>query len=190
MRIITGEYKGRQIASVKGANIRYTSDRLKESLFSILRESVVGSHFLDLYAGSGNVGIEALSRGADSVTFVDINPFCIKTIESNLQKCGVTAEMMLEQSRVRILKTEAFRSLGYFQRHGARFDLIFLDPPYAKGFVERTIQEISTGKILSENGRIIAEHDVKEAVRSPIGGFIMDRQEKYGLTLLSFFGNQ
>ncbi len=106
MRIITGQFKGRKIISVKGANIRYTSDRVKESLFSILGDTIIGSTFLDLCAGSGNVGIEAISRGAESVTFVDFNPLCAKTIISNLQRCNIS----INDPKINVIKTDIFKA--------------------------------------------------------------------------------
>jgi 16S rRNA (guanine966-N2)-methyltransferase len=103
MRVITGEYKGRRLAPVKGANIRYTSDRVKESLFSILSITIPGARFLDLFAGSGNIGIEALSRGAEFVTYVEINPVCVRTISANLEHCGIGPN----SSQVKLMRMEA-----------------------------------------------------------------------------------
>ncbi|HGJ64223.1 TPA: 16S rRNA (guanine(966)-N(2))-methyltransferase RsmD [bacterium] len=181
MRIITGEYKGRRIDSVKGVDIRYTSDRVKESLFSIIASFIPDSRFADFCSGSGNIGIEAISRGAESVTFVDINPICIRTLSENLKKCGVN------ESRFRIMKMSASVAIGYLQRHDAQFDIIFLDPPYNIGLAERLIIEISKSNIFADNGLIIAEHDIKEAVPLKSEPLEMTRQERYGTTLLSFY---
>jgi len=181
MRILSGEFKGRKIFTPEG--IRPVSERVRKSCFDILGDQVKGKRVLDLFSGSGSLGFEAISRGAEFCVFIDANRKGISAVRRNISALALSAKT---QSYLK----DSFLAVKDFFAAKTTFDLIFLDPPYAKGFVERTIQEISTGKILSENGRIIAEHDVKEAVRSPIGGFIMDRQEKYGLTLLSFFGNQ
>lgn len=183
MRIITGQYKGRKIIPVKGANIRYTSDRVKESLFSILSDTIIGSAFLDLCAGSGNIGIEAISRGAESVTFVDLNPLCVKAIISNLQRCNIS----IDNPKIKVIKTDIFKAIEYFNRNGIKFDIIFLDPPYHSGILKKAIQEISSSDIILNGGRIIVEHDIKDFVDTDTGKLIMTRQQKYGTTLLSFY---
>jgi len=181
MRIITGEYKGRRIDSVRGVDIRYTSDRVKESLFSIISGLVPESRFLELCSGSGSVGIEAISRGAESVTFVDISPICLKSLSANLEKCGV------DKARFRIMRMNASLAVNYFKRHGSQFDVIFLDPPYNVGLAERLVLDISKTDILADDGLIIAEHDVKEIVPLEAESLEMTRQEKYGTTVLSFY---
>jgi 16S rRNA (guanine966-N2)-methyltransferase len=183
MRIIAGEYRGRRLASVKGADIRYTADRVKKSLFSILRDVVHGVRFLDLYAGSGNIGIEAISRGAESVAFVDVNPACAKTISANLARCKLSPR----PPRIMLLNMEMSRAMEYFRRRSIQFDAIFLDPPYRAGLVEKALQEISACSILSNDGVIIAEHDAKEDVPERTGTLEMTRQKRYGTTLLSFY---
>lgn len=181
MRIIAGEYKRRQIDPVKGVDIRYTSDRVKESLFSILSGIVQDSEFLDICSGSGNVGIEAISRGAKSVTFVDVNPVCIKALSSNIDKCGI------DSAKYKIMRMEASLAIDYFRRHGKQFDIIFLDPPYKIGLAEKILQDISKCNILNNDGLIIAEHDIKEIVPLQENSLEMTRQERYGTTLLSFY---
>jgi 16S rRNA (guanine(966)-N(2))-methyltransferase RsmD len=183
MRVIAGEYKGRRFPPVKGADIRYTSDRVKESFFSILSSTVSGSRFLDIFAGSGNVGIEALSRGAESVTFVDINPICIRAISSNLEKCRIDAN----SPQVRLMRMSALLAIEYFRRHETKFDIIFLDPPYIAGLVEKCLLSISENNILAKDGLVIAEHDAKEEALTDINNLVMTRQEKYGTTILSFY---
>jgi 16S rRNA (guanine966-N2)-methyltransferase len=183
MRIITGEYKGRKIDNVKGADIRYTADRVKESLFSILSGIISDARFLDLYAGSGNVGIEAFSRGAKSVVFVDINPICINSVSANLERLGIDTN----SPEIRLMRMNASLAIEYFRRHEIGFDIIFIDPPYRIGLVEKTLLEISSNNILAEDGDIIVEHDVKEKVSSVIDKLTLARQEKYGTTILSFY---
>lgn len=183
MRIISGEYKGRKIDNIKGANIRYTADRVKESLFSILSGIISGSRFLDLYAGSGNVGIEALSRGANSVTYVDIDPACIAGISANLKRLGIEPSL----PKIRLMRMNALLAIEYFFRHEIIFDIVFIDPPYRAGLVEKTLIKISSHNILAEDSSIIVEHDKNEEVPSVIDQLNLTRQEKYGTTILSFY---
>jgi 16S rRNA (guanine(966)-N(2))-methyltransferase RsmD len=184
MRVITGEYKGRRLASVKGAaGVRYTADSVKKSLFSILRDAVPGARFLDLYAGSGNVGIEAISRGADSVAFVDNNRSCARTISANLELCGISPE----PPRIMLLNMGMSRAMQYFRRRSIQFDIIFLDPPYRRGLVEKSLKEISACGILCVDGEVIAEHDFREAAPEQVGELVMMRQKRYGTTMLSFY---
>lgn len=183
MRVIAGEYRGRRLPSVKGANIRYTADSVKKSLFSILRDAVPGARFLDLYAGSGNVGIEAISRGADSVAFVDNNRACARTISANLELCGISPE----PPRIVLLNMGMSRAMEYFRRHNIQFDIIFLDPPYRRGLVGKSLKEICDCGILSADGEIIAEHDVREDAPERMGMLEMTRQKRYGTTILSFY---
>jgi 16S rRNA (guanine966-N2)-methyltransferase len=183
MRVITGEYKGRKLLSVKGADIRYTADSVKKSLFSILRDAVPGARFLDLYAGSGNVGIEAISRGADSVAFVDNNRACARTISANLELCGIPPK----PPRIMLLNMGMYRAMEYFRRHNIQFDIIFLDPPYRRGLMGKSLKEICNCGILSANGEIIAEHDVREDAPVQVGVLVMKRQRRYGTTMLSFY---
>ena len=183
MRIITGEYGGRKLAAVKGANIRYTANRVKKPLFSILRDDVSGARFLDLYAGSGNVGIEAISRGAESVAFVEVNRACARTISANLALCKLSPK----PPRIMLLNMGISRAMEYFRRHDMQFDVIFLDPPYRVGLVGKTLQEVSACGILSIDGVIVVEHDVREDAPEQMGTLAMTRQKRYGTTMLSFY---
>ena len=183
MRIIAGEYRGRKLASVKGADMRYTAERVKGALFSILGNAVPGSRFLDLYSGSGSIGIEAISRGAEFVTFVDVNPICVKTISANLALCKLSPK----PPRITLLKMGISRAMEYFRRHDTQFDVIFLDPPYRSDLVGKTLQEISACGILSTGGDVVAQHDPRENAPERVGALVRTRQSKYGSTLLSFY---
>lgn len=183
MRVIAGKYKGMRLVPVKGANIRYTADAVKESLFSILRDDVLDSRFLDLYAGSGNVGTEALSRGAESVAYVEINPVCAKTISANLLKLGLSPA----PPDIILLNMSISRALEYFRRHNMQFHIIFLDPPYMVNLLKKSLKEISDSGILSADGELIAEHDIRENAPDHIDDLIMTRQKHYGTTILSFY---
>jgi len=182
MRIIAGEFKGRRLSALRGLDVRPTADRVKESLFSILRNEVIDSDFLDMCAGSGNVGIEALSRGAHAVTFVDRNRISIKTIIANLEKCRLQ-----NAPNVTVLRMEAIKALGYFSKRDAVFDLIFFDPPYNSALLERSLLRISDCGILSQTGTIVAEHHRTHILPDNIGQITLVRQERYGDTMLSFY---
>lgn len=163
--------------------MRYTSERVKGALFSILGNAVPGARFLDLYSGSGSIGIEAISRGAEFVTFVDANPICVRTISANLALCKLSPK----PPRITLLKMGISRAMEYFRRHDTQFDVIFLDPPYRSGLVEKTLQEISACGILTTDGDVIAQHDPRENVQEKVGTLVRTRQSKYGSTLLSFY---
>jgi len=183
MRVIAGKFKGRQLVAPRGMNVRPLSDRVKESLFSILRYEVVDSTFLDLCAGSGNVGIEALSRGASAVTFIDRNVLSIKTIVGNLKKCGIATN----DPQVAVLCMDALKGLTYLSKHQAKFDVIFLGPPYHSEILRKCLQPISELGLLCQGGIIIAEHHRKEYLPDEIHQLMLFRRERYGDTMLSFY---
>jgi len=183
MRIIGGHSKRQSLKAPSASQgVRPILARIRKSLFDILRERVPEAQMLDLYAGSGAVGIEALSRGAKSVTFVDRNPHCLSIIRQNLTKLG-----MLDRSR--LLRADIAKSLTGC---GGPFDLIFMGPPYHdekwKPFflTVPTLQAIAIGTLLKPEGWVIGQHHVKEPVSAP-PGWTMFRREKYGDTFLSFF---
>ena len=153
MRIISGRFKGKRLVSVKASTVRPTSDRVKESVFGILGDSVIDSNFLDLCAGTGNIGLEALSRGAKSVTFVDRSPHCIRVIKSNLSGCGVSGG----EPHINIVKLDALKGLAVLARRNARFDLIYFDPPYDSGIHEACLRQIGMSKMLLPSGQVIVE---------------------------------
>ena len=183
MRIIGGSAKRRSLKSPSSAQgVRPILGRIKKSLFDILTLRLQGASFLDLYAGSGAVGIEALSRGVDSVTFVDRNPNCLSIIRQNLSKLQL-------YDRARILRADASRDLSAV---GGPFDLIFMGPPYhdegwtALVMTQPTLGAISRAKLLKPDGWVIGQHHAKEPpVMAP--EWYLFRQEKYGDTRLSFF---
>lgn len=188
MRVIAGALKGRQISPVKGERIRYTSGRVKESLFGILGESVTGKSFLDLCAGSGSVGLEALSRGAKPVAFVDISLLCTNTIRKHLRKLGVEEP----STKVKVLRADARNAIKKFARENLKFDYIFIDPPYESGseFLNCCLEGIALLNVLSAAGCVIAEHRKTEALKERYGSLsslYMSRQKKYGDTILSFY---
>ncbi len=183
MRIIGGMAKRRGIKSPSAAQgVRPILSRIKKSLFDILSPRLAESRFLDLYAGSGAVGIEALSRGAADVTFVDSNPHCLSIIRQNLSSLGF-------QERAHLVRGDATRRLSLAT---GPFDLIFMGPPYhdqhwhALTLTQPTLQAVATGNLLKEGGWVIGQHHAKEPVAA-FAGWKLFRQEHYGDTCLSFF---
>jgi len=183
MRIIGGTAKRRGLKSPSHSlGVRPILARIKKSLFDILRPRVEGSNFLDLYAGSGAVGLEALSRGAQSVTFVDMNPNCLSIIRQNLSKLRLF-------DRARLVRADIMKGLTFV---GGPFDLIFMGPPYhdqawhALFLTQPTLREIGRHELLSPGGIVIGQHHAKEPMVE-LAGWEMYRQESYGDTKLSFF---
>lgn len=182
MRIIGGDAKGRRIHSPKRSKIRPTSDGIKESLFNILPE-VSEKSFLDLFAGTGNVGIEALSRGASKVVFIEKNAVMANSIKRNLEEFGLSG-------KYEILTTEASKGIRQLQKRRERFDYLFADPPYEKGFIREIFQCIREGEMISSDGVVVIQHSIKENIEgTQTGTFVLTDQRKYGDTLLSFFNN-
>jgi 16S rRNA (guanine(966)-N(2))-methyltransferase RsmD len=183
MRIIGGTAKRRGLKSPSHAlGVRPILARIKKSLFDILRPRMEGARFLDLYAGSGSVGLEALSRGAAFVTFVDMNPNCLSVIRQNLSKLRLF-------DRARLVRADATRDLSYA---GGPFDLIFMGPPYhdqawnALTLTLPTLKEITSAQLLAPEGVVVGQHHGKEVV-SETPQWDLFRQESYGDTRLSFF---
>ena len=172
MRIIAGEYKGRNLKSPPSMNVRPTSDRLRETLFNVIAPVIDGARFLDLCAGSGAVGIEALSRGARHVTFVDRSRRMCKLIEANVEMCRIPEEQW------DIYCSEVNEFLR--QSKDEQWDIVYFDPPYKEDYL-RTLQ------LLSNNNLVIAEHHHKTDLPGIIGNLHRTRILKQGDSALSFF---
>jgi 16S rRNA (guanine966-N2)-methyltransferase len=179
MRIISGICRGRKLVPLKGLDIRPTSDRIRESLFNILGPRVRHAQVLDLFAGTGALGLEALSRGAAHAVFLDRSDTACHIIRQNIDRCGFP-----EQATV--IRQDLFS----FQPHTAiacrQFDLIFLDPPYDNGYVLKTFEQKNLAALLAENGIIVAEHAAHEMLPSFLNGLDIFRQKKYSRTTISF----
>ena len=180
MKIIAGKYKGRIIQMPEG--IKPTSNKVREALFEILKGWIGGANFLDLYCGGGAIGIEAFSRGAEAVTFVEDNTNCVKTLKKNLSLLGAS-----RPSSIDIYSRPALKTLDALKGAGAIFDIIFLDPPYYKDLAKNTLIAISNYAILARNGIIIAEIYKKEDLPEDIGVLKQFRICKYGDTKLVFY---
>nr|MBU1327759.1 16S rRNA (guanine(966)-N(2))-methyltransferase RsmD [Candidatus Omnitrophota bacterium] len=179
MKIVAGEYKGRIIDMPVG--IRPTSDKVRKSLFEILKNQIGGASFLDLYCGSGAIGIEALSRGAEKTVFIDNNHGCIPVLKKNLNKIGIS------QTSYDIYNKDCINGIGILQKSGASFDIVFLDPPYYMGLAKNTLIELSNCDILTPNVLVIAEVFKKESLPEVLGNFKKTKSYKYGDTLLEFY---
>ncbi len=179
MRIISGYLKGRKLFCAKGGKIRPTSDKVREAVFNILSFSVKNTCVLDLFAGTGALGIEAFSRGAKKVFFLDNGKDALKTIKAN------TA--YLPESSRRIIKWDIKKSLRCLKAYPETFDLVFLDPPYGKGLLEPALDHLIDSGALKPGAIIIGEHALSEKISVQNHGLILTDQRKYGKTLVSFF---
>jgi 16S rRNA (guanine(966)-N(2))-methyltransferase RsmD len=179
MRIISGISKGRRLATPKGQAIRPTSDRVKESIFNILGGEVEGKVVLDLFAGTGNLGIEALSRGAKKALFVEKGKEALKLIQQNLSQSGMNG-------RSEIIPKNVIRAIGILEQRGESFDLILMDPPYGKGLIQKTLMELHLNRIYHEGSLLVIEHDWREPIPATVEGWTLLRQRRIGDTVISF----
>ncbi len=182
MRVISGTAKGRRLKSFPGRAVRPTADRVKEALFNILPRDLSGYRVLDLFAGTGNLTLEALSRGAEDACLIDQSQRAAKMIRANLLALGFS-----QRAQVRVMPVlRAIRTLAGGEK---KFDLVFVDPPYDKGWVGRVLEAIAGEALLTENGVLILEHSTRETAQGRYGPLELRDQRCYGSTLLSFFGN-
>jgi 16S rRNA (guanine966-N2)-methyltransferase len=177
LRIISGEHKGRILSSVKKARIRPSSDKVKGSIFNVLKDEVLGKKVLDLFAGSGNLGIEALSRGAEFVTFVDSSLQSIKVIKRNLESLNLN-------QRAETIGKDCLKVLP---KLGKKFGIIFADPPYLCGFAQKVIDSVVKYDLLESDGILILEHHKKETFTYPEERLFYVRAKRFGDTMVSFF---
>jgi 16S rRNA (guanine966-N2)-methyltransferase len=183
MRIIGGEARGRTIRLPRGSCIRPTADRIKESLFNILH-SIEGRTFLDLFAGSGNVGLEALSRGARFSVFIEKDIRLTTALQVSLIQLDFAA-------RAEIITMDAERGMARLIQRGDRFDILFADPPYDKGLAKNTLQWLISRDIITENGIIVLQHSVREKLEGlQTQEVVMIDQRRYGDTMLSFLNKK
>lgn len=179
MRIITGSAKGIRLNAPRGLETRPTTDRVKESVFNILGDIVVDAQVLDIFAGTGNLGLEALSRGATAAVFIDSSIESIKIIKDNAQRTK-----LIEQTE--IYRNDVIRALDRFVETSRSFDLIFCDPPYNKGLVEIVLEKIENNSILKPKGILVIEHSKHEKITDQWSNLQLRRVEQYGETLISF----
>ncbi|TCO78992.1 16S rRNA (guanine(966)-N(2))-methyltransferase RsmD [Marinisporobacter balticus] len=183
MRVIAGLVKGMKLKSPKGLETRPTTDRVKESIFSMINPYIIDSIILDLFAGTGGLGIEALSRGAQKVYFIDSNKNSIEVIKENVKQAGFEQESI-------ILFREVQKAIKECSLSENKVDVIFMDPPYLKGFIVPCIHAINTEEILNEEGIIVVEHDLKDLLPDQIGRFIKVKEKKYGNTRITIYAGE
>ena len=174
MRIVGGKYKGRVLCEFKGKAVRPTSDMARESIFNILQTRIYGAHFLDLFSGTGAMGIEALSRGARKVVFNDIDRESVKIIKTNIEKLKVSEDYS-------VYNYNALTLLDIIQD---KFDIIFMDPPYNSGLDKSALEKVS--RIMNDNSIVILEDDA--FFGGEVDGLEIIDKRKYGKVHLTFFG--
>lgn len=182
MRVIAGEARGRALVAPKSLRVRPTADRVKEALFSILLSrlgELTGMRVLDLFAGTGNLGIEALSRGAESAVFVDSHRDSADTIRKNL-------DITRYAERSKVVVQEAGAALKWLARSEAPFHLVFLDPPYAEGHTERVLELLAASALIDAGSTVVAEFSAKEEIPRSFGRLRESERRIYGDTALSF----
>lgn len=175
MRVITGEARGRKLLTLEGADVRPTTDKVKEAVFSAIQFDIQDRVFLDLFAGSGQMGIEALSRGAKSAVFVDNSRKAVEIVRKNLNNTGF-------YERAKVIHTDG---LSFLSMTGEEFDIVYLDPPYGTGILQEIMPKIV--EKVKKTGVIIVENPEKEDILQNYGEFMLDRQKHYGKIKISMY---
>lgn len=178
MRIIAGEFRGRRLHAPKSDRIRPTGDRVREAVFSIIASALRDARVLDLFAGTGAMGLEALSRGAARCVFVDQGAEAARLIRENIELCGARDRSVVIQETV----PSAIRRLA---GKGEIFGLIFMDPPYGKGHVKKTLEAV--GAVCSDDALAVAEHHVKDESPDLIKAWKKESMRRYGDTMISIY---
>ena len=176
MRVITGSARGRRLKELEGLETRPTTGKVKEALFSVIQFDIEGRRVLDLFAGTGQLGIEALSRGAECAVFVERRRDALQVIRENLEACGMT-------DKARVVNGDAMSYL----KSGEKFDLIFLDPPYASGLLEQALEEIVRFDICRRHGIIVAESAADKTLPPLAGPYALYREYRYGKIKLTLY---
>ncbi len=174
MRVITGTARGRRLRTPENYDIRPTTDNVKESVFNIIQFDIEGRRVLDLFAGTGQLGIECLSRGAAEAVFIDENTAAVKIVKENLKTCGFTAAVLQQDA------------LSYL-RHCGKFDLIFVDPPYDSGLYESVLETINSVDILSDGGIILCESRREKTLPDMRAPYRKKKEYNYGRVKLTVY---
>ncbi len=178
MRVITGKARGRILETLKGDDVRPTTDKVKEAIFSAVQFEIEGRHFLDLFSGCGQMGIEALSRGASTATFVDKSKASVKVIERNLSVTNLK-----QFARIHTADAKSF-----IQNTTDEYDIIFLDPPYNKGFLQEVLPICA--QRIKKTGVIICESALNDDILQKYYKFTLDRQKTYGTIKVSIYRHE
>jgi 16S rRNA (guanine966-N2)-methyltransferase len=180
-RILAGQGKGRRLKSPRGLETRPTGARVRQTLFDILAAELPGALVLDPFAGSGAIGLEALSRGAERVVLVDTSGPAVAALQENARALAHVG------GEVQVFRQDARVALGALADQGIRFDVIYLDPPYGGDFYEPVLEQIGTTGLLAEGGVAVAEHFHKKVLPETIGGLVRTREVRVGDHRLSFY---
>ncbi len=183
IRIIGGLLRGKKLTSVPGLTTRPSADYLKESLFNILSFQLEGAVVLDLFAGTGALGMEALSRGAASAVFVDKYKAALGVIDKNIKSCAM-------EKRTKTIKWDILKNLNCIKSAIPAFDLVFMDPPYNRSSVKQALGNLEASCSLANKARVIVEHTPAEPIPSGCFGFKMFDQRSYGNTIVSFLNHE
>ncbi len=178
MRIISGAFRGRRLHSPKGDKIRPTIDRVRESIFNIIAAKVPDSKVLDLFAGTGAMGLEALSRGARNCFFVDQSVQAVHLIRENVQMCAA-------QDRSRVIHGPVGSAIQRLNSENELFDIIFMDPPYGKGYIQKTLEIIDA--VAGSDALVVAEQHIKDQSPRIPPIWQVDRERRYGDVLITFY---
>lgn len=179
LRIIAGELKGRKLRTVAGLTTRPTTDRTREAIFNILGPGIRGAHVLDLFAGTGAFGIEALSRGAASTLFIENGREALAVLAGNIQVCGLA-------ERAAAIRWDAARNLDCLRNREPLFRLVFLDPPYRQGLVAPALAHLHAARCLAQGARLVVEHGVEDPLPELRDAYLLQDERRYGKTLVSF----
>jgi len=182
MRIIAGIHKGRRLKTLEGSHVRPTSDRLRETLFNILMPRIEEARFADICAGSGAIGIEALSRGAGHVTFIESSLKAARIISENLRNCGISRE------NYTMINRDVIRALKNLASEKTQFDIIYFDPPYDSDIYTPVMWQVANNNLLAEDGVLIVEHRRQTPLLPNYDQLRPYRQVTQGESLLTFFG--
>ena len=180
LRIIAGKYRGLHLVSPKGMRVRPTADRMREAIFNIVGNDLSELWVLDLFAGTGAMGLEALSRGASFVVMVDQHPSALKLIGRNLAACGYP-------KNTKVYKLDLRRGLKGLRNQNYRFHLVFLDPPYGQGLNQRCLEQLGNGALLNPNATVACEHATEEELDSAYGCLQRQNMRRYGTSSVSFY---
>lgn len=180
MRIISGNLRGRRLRAPEGLSTRPTSDRVREALFNIVASRVPGARFLDVCAGSGAVGLEAISRGADEAVFVEHSRRALEQLEENILHCGV-------DDQTRIVSKDVLAALKALEASGERFDISYVDPPYDAGLYKSILRLLGGGVLVAEDGIVVVELRTRDSLPDVAGELRHYRNVRYGDTTLAFY---
>ncbi|MEH7106884.1 16S rRNA (guanine(966)-N(2))-methyltransferase RsmD [Bacillus sp. JJ1764] len=180
MRVVSGICKGRPLKAVPGNTTRPTTDKVKEAVFNMIGPYFDGGIGLDLFAGSGGLGLEGLSRGLDKVIFVDREPKAIQVIHENIKSCRM-------EEKTEVYRNDADRALKALIKREIQFDMIFLDPPYKKQQLVSLMEKMSQQDLLKWNGLVVCEHSFDVSLPQKVGGFSQVKHENYGIISITIY---